>query len=149
MLGEDDDGEATPPEREFASVSGGVPHLRVEGGWCRRMLGISGLQLTSPSLRQVGSKFSPAPSAWARRTRLPWQVPPPSPQRSSVGTCGVVRHRDGRFFQTIPLQEQSPTNCLSSTFSCLSACTFCCVASRTASRVNRSFPASMNSFVHA
>ena len=49
------------------------------------------------------------------------------------------------LFRRYPSRDSSATNCLSSTFPLLSACTSCCVASR----VNRSFPASMNSLVHA
>ena len=65
------------------------------------------------------------------------------------GTGVVLGHRDGEFLRRYPSRNNSATNYFSSTFSLLSWCTSCCVASRTASRVNRSFPASMNSLIHA
>ena len=74
------------------------------------------------------SAFSAALILWYRRRR-------------GVSVCC--------FFRRCPSRDRSATSCFSSTFSRLSACTSCCVASRTMSRVNRSLPASMNSFVHA
>ena len=40
------------------------------------------------------------------------------------------------LFRRYSSRDGSATNCLSSTFPLLSACTSCCVASRTASRAN-------------
>ena len=76
----------------------------------------------------------------------------PQPSLVPLGSCAgaaVVQGRQSRFFEAVQPRDNSPTNCFSSLFSRLSCSISCRVASRTLSRVNLSFPASMNSLVHA